>query len=77
MRKVPVPPMKAGTACLTWLADHVTRRPPLSTLPDIACASRCLHFDNARDVGGPGLTCRNVEDSRPDAIEWFRQKGYA
>ena len=75
--KVPVPLMKAGTAGLKWLSDHVTHRPPLSTPSEIAYASQHLYFDNTKAIGELGITFRNVEDSLRDSIAWFRQKGYA
>ena len=75
--KVPVPLMKAGTAGLKWLSDHVTLRPPLSTPVEIASAYQYLYFDNARAVGELGLTLRPVEDSLRDSIAWFRDSGYA
>jgi len=75
--KVPVPLMKIGTAALSWLSDHVTRRPPLSTPVEIAYASQYLYFDNTKAVTELGMSFRDVEASIAESVAWFRSRGYA
>lgn len=75
--KLPVSAMKAGTACLRWVSDHVTHTPPLSTPPEIEYASQYLYFDNAKAKQELGMDFRPVEVSIRDSIAWFREHGYA
>ncbi len=75
--KVPKSILKLTSYFLTFLSDHVTHRPPLSSPADIAYVSQYLYFDNTKARTELGLEFRPIEDSLREAIDWFREKGYA
>ena len=74
--KVPLPLLKAGAAGLTWVADNITHKTPLSTPSDVGYASQYLFFDNSKAVSELGLANTPIEKSLADSIEWFRKNGF-
>lgn len=66
-------PMAKAT---TWIADHVTNKPPFTTPVEIEIAKRGLIADAGKARRELGLTTRPIEETVKDAIAWFVQHGY-
>jgi dihydroflavonol-4-reductase len=71
--KVPIGVLKGAAHALSFWADRVSKKPPLSTPVEIAYASNYLYIDNAKAKKDLGLDFRPVEDSIKEAIAWFKE----
>ncbi len=61
----------------TFIADHLTKRPPLAPLEAVRMARKFMFFDPSRAVAELGMPQTPVEESLARAVEWFLDKGYA
>lgn len=73
-----IPPLALYPAAraATFLADHVTRKPPLLTPADLKTLRMGLWADVSKARNELGLPVRDLEDSIRDALEWFIEHGY-
>jgi dihydroflavonol-4-reductase len=71
--QVPTSVLKGGTYALSFWADHISKKPPLSTPVEVQYASNHLYVDNSKAKKELGLKFRPVEDSLKEAIAWFRE----
>lgn len=71
---VPTSVLKGGTQALTFWADRVSKKPPLSTPVEISYAANYLYVDNTKAKTELGLDFRPVEDSIREAIAWFKKR---
>ncbi len=60
-----------------WMADHVTRRPPLVAVDAVRMARKRMFFDARKAIRELGLPQSPVEDALGRAVAWFRSNGYA
>jgi len=75
--KFPVPAVKVAAVGLTWLADHLTHRPPLTTPKEVQYSSQYLYADVSKARRELGLEPTPMEESLERAIRWFRAAGMA
>ncbi len=73
--KLPINLLKGATSAMAMWADHVSKKPPMSTPVEVTYASSYLFFDNAKAKTELGLTFRPVEASIKESIEWFKSRG--
>ncbi len=72
--KVPTSVLKGGTYALSLWANHISKKPPLSTPVEVTYAANYLYVDNAKAKKELGLKFRPVEDSLKESIAWFKKK---
>jgi dihydroflavonol-4-reductase len=75
-RKIPYGVAWAAGAASTWVADHVTHRPPAIPLESVGMARRHMFFDPSKAVRELGLPQSPVEEAVEDAVAWFKNEGY-
>ena len=75
--KVPFTLLKGATSAMSFWADHVSKKPPMSTPVDVKYVSNYLFFDNTKAKTELGLDFRPVETSIKESIEWFKSRGMA
>jgi dihydroflavonol-4-reductase len=75
--RLPVPVLRAAATGLSWVADRVTHRPPLTTPREVAYSSQHLFYDVGKARRELGLQPAPVEASLERAIRWFRRAGMA
>lgn len=68
--------LKPFTHVATWLANHVTKKPPFFTPVEVEITRKGLKCDASKAREELGLTVRPVEDSLIDAVRWFADNGY-
>lgn len=59
----------------TFLADHVTHRPPRAPLTGVRLARRPVLFDSARAGAVIGFAPRPLEATLRDLLRWFEAEG--
>jgi dihydroflavonol-4-reductase len=60
-----------------FIATYLRRRPPRMPVSAIRMAKKYMYFDNRKAVQYLGLTVTPVRQALAEAVEWFRQHGYA
>ncbi len=60
-----------------FLATHLTGKPPRVPVTAVKMAKKIMYFDNSKAVRELGLTLRPVRQALSDAVDWFREHGYA
>jgi dihydroflavonol-4-reductase len=60
----------------TFVADHVTKRPPAASVTAVRLAAHYMYFDASRAVRNLGLPQSPIENALADAVSWFREHGY-
>lgn len=78
-KRVVVAPFAAATAVargLRFVADRVTRRPPLFTPQAVQIAKLGLRADCTKAVRELGMPQSSVETAVADAMAWFGREGY-
>jgi len=60
-----------------WMADHITRRPPLVAVDAVRMAKKTMFFDAGKAVRELGMPRSPVDDALARAVAWFRDNGYA
>lgn len=61
-------------ATSTFVADHVTGRPPAVPLVGVKMSRHRMFFDPSRAVHELGLQTRPLEETVRDAVAWFRRE---
>lgn len=61
----------------TWIADHVTHRPPRIPLEGVKMAKYTMHYDCSKAVRELALPQPPIEIALEKAVRWFRTHGYA
>ena len=74
-RRVPGWLAQAVAATNTWLADHITRRPPLAPLEGLRIARLGLPFDATKARRELGFTNRPLAVTLADTLADFRARG--
>ena len=75
--RLPYYPILAMAYINEFWATHISRRPPRLPLAAVQMAKKLMFFDPAKAVRELGLPQTPVEAALADAVEWFREKGYA
>ena len=60
-----------------WVADHVTRRPPLVAVDAVRMAKKTMFFDAGKAIQELGMPRSPVDGALARAVVWFRANGYA
>ena len=60
-----------------FMADHVTKKPPLFTAEAVRIARLGLRADCTKAVRELGMPQSPIETAVADAIAWFLREGYA
>ncbi|MDP7254994.1 MAG: NAD-dependent epimerase/dehydratase family protein [Planctomycetota bacterium] len=60
----------------TFVADYITKKPPVAPVVGVKLASHYMYFDASKAVDELGLSQNPLEDALHDAVDWFREKGY-
>ena len=63
--------------CNTWIADHLTHKPPRIPLEGVRMAKYRMHYDCSKALKELNLPQTPVEVSLEKAVKWFRQHGFA
>jgi dihydroflavonol-4-reductase len=75
-RRIPYPVALAAAYVNEWLADVITRRPPVATVTGVKLTRRRMHFDPRRTLDELGLRPRPIAEALADAVAWFRVLGW-
>jgi dihydroflavonol-4-reductase len=78
-KRIVVAPFVAATLAargLRFLADRITRRPPLFTPQAVRIAKLGLRADCTKAVRELGMPQSPIETAVADAMTWFRREGY-
>jgi dihydroflavonol-4-reductase len=75
--KLPYWPVLVMAYVDEFLATHVRGRPPRMPISAIRMAKKYMYFDNRKAIQYLGLTLTPVRQALADAVEWFREQGYA
>jgi len=59
-----------------WIADWITKRPPLIPLEGVKMARKYMFFDASKAVKELGLPQTPVEEALEKAVRWFVENGY-
>jgi dihydroflavonol-4-reductase len=60
----------------TFVADYITKKPPVAPVVGVKLASHYMYFDASKAVNELGLPQNPLEDALHDAVDWFREKAY-
>jgi len=60
-----------------FFATYVRRKPPRMPVTAIRMAKKFMYFDNRKALQYLGLTLTPVRQALADAVDWYRQHGYA
>lgn len=81
---VPAPTVKLpywpvlGLAYLDeFFATYVRRKPPRMPVTAIRMAKKFMYFDNRKAIQYLGLTLTPVRQALAEAVDWFKEHGYA
>jgi dihydroflavonol-4-reductase len=75
--KLPYWPVLGMAYVDEFLATHIRRRPPRMPVAAIRMAKKFMYFDNRKAVQYLGLTVTPIRQALAEAVEWFREHGYA
>jgi dihydroflavonol-4-reductase len=75
--RLPYWPVLALACVNEFWATHISGRPPRIPLTAIRMARKYMYFDNTKAVKQLGLTLTPVRQALKEAVEWFREHGYA
>jgi dihydroflavonol-4-reductase len=75
--KLPYWPVLAMAYVDEFFATYIHRRPPRMPVAAIRMAKKYMYFDNRKAIQYLGLTLTPVHQALADAVEWFRENGYA
>jgi len=75
--RLPYWPVLALACVNEFWATHISGRPPRMPLTAIRMARKYMYFDNTKAVEQLGLTLTPVRQALKDAVDWFREHGYA
>ncbi len=75
--RLPYWPVLALACVNEFWATHISGRPPRMPLTAIRMARKYMYFDNTKAVEQLGLTLTPVRQALKEAVEWFREHGYA
>ncbi len=75
--KLPYWPILAMAYADEFFATYIRRRPPRMPVAAIRMAKKYMYFNNQKAVQYLGLTLIPVRQALADAVEWFRNHGYA
>jgi len=75
--KLPYLPVLAMAYADEFFATYIRRRPPRMPVAAIRMAKKYMYFNNQKAVQYLGLTLIPVRQALADAVEWFRNHGYA
>jgi dihydroflavonol-4-reductase len=75
--KLPYGPILGLAYLNEFFATYISRRPPRMPVAAIRMAKKYMYFDNRKAVEYLGLTLTPVRQALAEAVEWFRQHGYA
>lgn len=74
-RRVPYWVVRIAGLTGEWLADHVTKRPPVAPLTGIRLARNRAYFDNRRARLELGVEFRPLATSLRDSVRDYRERG--
>jgi dihydroflavonol-4-reductase len=60
-----------------WVADHLTRRPPLVAVDAVRMARKTMFFDAGKAIRELGMPRSPIDGALARAVAWFRANGYA
>ncbi|MFA4903472.1 MAG: hopanoid-associated sugar epimerase [Desulfobaccales bacterium] len=60
-----------------FFATYIRRKPPRMPVTAIRMAKKFMYFDNRKAIQYLGLTLSPVRQALAEAVDWFRQNGYA
>jgi dihydroflavonol-4-reductase len=75
--KLPYWPVLALAYMDEFLATHIRRRPPRMPVAAIRMAKKYMYFDNRKAIQYLGLSLTPVDQALTNAVDWFREHGYA
>jgi dihydroflavonol-4-reductase len=75
--KLPYWPVLGMAYVDEFLATHIRRRPPRMPVAAIRMAKKFMYFDNRKAIQYLGLTVTPIRQALAEAVEWFREHGYA
>jgi len=75
--KLPYWPVLGMAYIDEFFATHVRGRPPRMPVAAIRMAKKYMYFDNRKAIKYLGLTVTPVRQALAEAVEWFRQRGFA
>src|SRR5262249_42649416 len=71
--EVPTAPFAAAGKAMEWVADHITRRPPLMVDRSLRyMTERFLYFDIRNATAELGYQPGPFEDTVAEAVAWFQ-----
>ncbi|MEW5736538.1 MAG: SDR family oxidoreductase [Thermodesulfobacteriota bacterium] len=73
---MPVFIVKIAAWAMTWWANHVSGKTPMSTPVEVSYASQNLYFSNEKAKRELGLAFTPVRESIARSIQWFSENGY-
>lgn len=81
---IPAPRIKLPRASILplayanqWVADYVTRRPPMIPLEGVKMAKYIMHYDSSKAIRELGLPQTPIKVALEKAVRWFRDHKYA
>ena len=75
--KLPYWPVLAMSYVDEFFATYIRRLPPRMPVAAIRMAKKYMYFNNRKTVQYLGLTFAPVHQALAEAVEWFRNYGYA
>lgn len=75
--QVPYPVALAAGYVSQFLSDYLTHSPPAVPLPAVKMARYKMFFDSSKSVRELGLPQSPVKEALKEAVNWFKEKGYA
>ena len=74
--RVPYPIALAYACASTFVADHITHRPPVAPVVGVKLAGHFMYFDASKAVSELGLPQNPIENALKDAVAWYRENRY-
>lgn len=74
--RVPYPIALAYACASTFVADHITHRPPVASVVGVKLAGHFMYFDASKAVSELGLPQNPIENALKDAVAWYRENRY-
>jgi dihydroflavonol-4-reductase len=75
--RLPYWPILALAYANEFWASYLTKKPPRMPLAGVKMAKKFMYFDSSKAVRQLGLPQTPVRQALKDAVDWFREHGYA
>lgn len=75
--RLPYWPILALAYVNEFWASYLTRKPPRMPLAGVQMAKKFMYFDSSKAVRELGLPQTSVRQALTEAVDWFREHGYA